>query len=61
MDDAPSAGLSAALVEDLTAHRTAALQAMLVDNPKVALVAIVHAQALDCQTKSRRRMHEQWI
>jgi ParB family transcriptional regulator, chromosome partitioning protein len=41
-------GLSAALIEDLTAHRTAALQAMLADNPTVALVAVVHALALDC-------------
>jgi len=38
--------LSAALIEDLTAHRTAALQAVLADNPKVALVAVVHALAL---------------
>jgi ParB family transcriptional regulator, chromosome partitioning protein len=37
---------SAALIEDLTAHRTAALQAVLADNPKVALVAVVHALAL---------------
>jgi ParB family chromosome partitioning protein len=37
---------SAALTEDLTAHRTVALQAMLADNPKVALVAVVHALAL---------------
>jgi ParB family chromosome partitioning protein len=37
---------SAALIEDLTAHRTAALQAMLADNPKVALAAVVHAVAL---------------
>jgi ParB family transcriptional regulator, chromosome partitioning protein len=44
----PGQGLSAALIEDLTAHRTAALQAMLADNPKVALVAVVHALALDC-------------
>jgi len=42
---APS-GLSAALIEDLTAHRTAALQAVLADNPKVALAAVVHALAL---------------
>jgi ParB family transcriptional regulator, chromosome partitioning protein len=47
-DDAGSAGLSAALVEELTAHRTAALQAGLADNPKAALVAVVHALALDC-------------
>jgi ParB family chromosome partitioning protein len=32
----------------LTAHRTAALQAVLADNPKVALIAVVHALALDC-------------
>jgi ParB family transcriptional regulator, chromosome partitioning protein len=42
----PGQGFSAALIEDLTAHRTAALQAMLADNPKVALVAVVHAVAL---------------
>jgi hypothetical protein len=30
----------------LTAHRIAALQAMLADNPKSALVAVVHAVAL---------------
>ena len=30
----------------MTAHRTAALQAMLADNPKVALAAVVHAMAL---------------
>ena len=47
-EDAESSGLSAKLVEDLTAHRTAALQARLSANPKVALVAIVHALALDC-------------
>jgi ParB family transcriptional regulator, chromosome partitioning protein len=40
-------GLSAALIEELTAHRTAALQARLADNPKVALAAVVHALALD--------------
>jgi ParB family transcriptional regulator, chromosome partitioning protein len=40
--------LPAALVENLTAHRTAALQAMLSGNPKIALVAVVHALALDC-------------
>ncbi len=38
---------SAALIEDLTAHRTAALQARLADNPKIALAAVVHALALD--------------
>jgi hypothetical protein len=39
--------LAAALIEELTAHCTAALQAMLADNPKVALVATVHALAFD--------------
>jgi ParB family transcriptional regulator, chromosome partitioning protein len=39
-------GLSDRLVEDLTAHRTAALRAMLADNPTVALAATVHAMAL---------------
>ena len=37
---------SAALIEDLTAHRTAALQAVVADNPKAALVAVVHALTL---------------
>ena len=46
--DSATAGLSAALAEQLTAHRTAALQARLADNPKVALAAVVHALALDC-------------
>jgi len=35
-------------VEELTAQRTAAMQAMLADNPKIALVAVVHALALEC-------------
>jgi ParB family transcriptional regulator, chromosome partitioning protein len=39
-------GLSAALAENLTAHRTAALQAKLATNPKVALVAVTHALAI---------------
>src|SRR5260370_2735738 len=38
--------LSAALVEDLTAHRTAALRALLATPPDVALVAVIHALAL---------------
>jgi ParB family transcriptional regulator, chromosome partitioning protein len=45
-DEVENFGLSGKLVEDLTAHRTAALQAMLADNPKVALVAVVHTLAL---------------
>ena len=39
--------LSASLRESLTAHRTAALAAKLADNPKIALVAVVHALAID--------------
>jgi ParB family transcriptional regulator, chromosome partitioning protein len=38
--------LSAALVEDLTAHRTAALRAVLATRPDVALVAVAHSLAL---------------
>jgi ParB family transcriptional regulator, chromosome partitioning protein len=38
--------LSAALVEDLTANRTAALRAVLSTRPEVALVAVTHALAL---------------
>jgi ParB family chromosome partitioning protein len=38
--------LSAALVEELTAHRTAALRAVLATRPEVALVAVTHALAL---------------
>ena len=36
----PGQALSAALIEDLTAHRTAALQARLAAQPKVALIAV---------------------
>lgn len=39
-------GLPAPLVEDLTAHRTAALRAALATNTTVALAAAVHALAL---------------
>ena len=38
--------LSGALVEDLTAHRTAALRAVLATRPDVALVAAAHSLAL---------------
>jgi ParB family chromosome partitioning protein len=43
----PSEGgcFSAALADDLTAHRTAALRAMLADRPTVALAAVTHALA----------------
>nr|WP_244436177.1 ParB/RepB/Spo0J family partition protein [Sinorhizobium fredii] len=37
---------SAALIEDLTAHKTAALRIELANNPDVALVAVVHAMLL---------------
>lgn len=39
-------GLPAALVEDLTARRTLAIRKLMMDNPKVALVALVHRLAL---------------
>jgi len=43
----PSASpLSARLVEDLTAERTAALRAVMMDNPTTALTALAHALAL---------------
>jgi ParB family chromosome partitioning protein len=42
----PSGDLSAALIENLTAQRTAALRAVLADNPDAALAAVVHAMAL---------------
>ncbi|MBV9828292.1 MAG: ParB/RepB/Spo0J family partition protein [Alphaproteobacteria bacterium] len=45
-DKAPSPALPAALIEDLTAHRTAALQTRLAAQPKVALLAVVHVLAL---------------
>lgn len=41
-----ASALSAALVEDLTAHRTAALRAVLATRPDVALVAVAHSLAL---------------
>jgi ParB family transcriptional regulator, chromosome partitioning protein len=39
--------LSASLKENLSAHQTAAIAAKLANNPKVALVAVVHALAID--------------
>ena len=45
VQDDQSPGLSAALVESLTAHRSAALAAALQERPEVALAAIVHAFA----------------
>ncbi len=46
--DVPPAapGLSRALIDNLTYHRTAALRAVLADHPAVALAAAVHALAL---------------
>lgn len=41
------AGLSASLVESLTAHKSAALAASLLDAPDVGLAAVVYALALD--------------
>ncbi|MDX0284254.1 chromosome partitioning protein ParB [Sinorhizobium meliloti] len=43
---APSISHSAALIEDLTAHKTAALRIELANNPDLALVAVVHAMLL---------------
>src|SRR5207249_1059543 len=42
-----SAGLSASLVESLTAHKSAALAASLLDAPDKGLAAIVYALVLD--------------
>ncbi|MBD9524296.1 ParB/RepB/Spo0J family partition protein [Ensifer sp. ENS02] len=42
----PTISHSAALMEDLTAHKTAALRIELANNPDVALVAVVHAMLL---------------
>jgi ParB family chromosome partitioning protein len=44
--DNTAAGYSSALVEDLTAQRTAALRALLKNNEAVALAAVAHAMAL---------------
>jgi ParB family chromosome partitioning protein len=45
-EEPDDAKLSGALVEDLTAHRTAALRAVLATRPDVALVAAAHSLAL---------------
>jgi ParB family chromosome partitioning protein len=42
----PANPLSARLVEDLTAERTAAIRAVMMDNNKVTLAALAHALAL---------------
>jgi ParB family chromosome partitioning protein len=41
-----TAGYSAALIESLTTHKTAAIAAELAQNPRIALAAVVHAQVL---------------
>jgi ParB family chromosome partitioning protein len=41
-----AAGYSAALIESLTTHKTAAIAAELAQNPRIALAAVVHAQVL---------------
>ena len=43
----PPTGLSASLVESLTAHKSAALAASLLDVPDKGLAAVVYAMALD--------------
>jgi ParB family transcriptional regulator, chromosome partitioning protein len=45
-DETGDEGLSSALVEDLTAHRTAALRTVLATRANVALVAVTHALSL---------------
>ena len=44
--EAQEENLSGALIEDLTAHKTAALRAVLASRPDVALVAVTHTLAL---------------
>jgi ParB family chromosome partitioning protein len=41
-----ASGYSAALIESLTTHKTAAIAAELAQNPRIALAAVVHAQVL---------------
>lgn len=43
---------SAALIEDLTAQKTAALRIELANNPDIALVAVVHAMLLKVQYRT---------
>ncbi len=44
--EAPKREIPDRLMEDLTAHRTAALGAVLMDRPEIALVAITHSMAV---------------
>jgi ParB family chromosome partitioning protein len=46
VDEVEEENLSGALVEDLTAHRTAALRAVLATRAEVALIAVTHSLAL---------------
>ncbi|WP_312406578.1 ParB/RepB/Spo0J family partition protein [Rhizobium sp.] len=46
VDDSPKLKHSAALIEDLTAQKTAALRVELANNPDIALVAVVHSMLL---------------
>lgn len=48
-------GLSARLVEDLTAERTAAIRAVMMDNKKVSLAALAHTLALPVFYGNRMR------
>jgi ParB family transcriptional regulator, chromosome partitioning protein len=45
-EQTPRPPFSSALADDLTAHRTAALRAVLADRPDVGVIAITHALAL---------------
>ncbi|MGY3149564.1 hypothetical protein ACVWYQ_006563 [Bradyrhizobium sp. USDA 3397] len=45
---APKPAISAALLAELSAHRTAALQNDLAQAPELALIAVAHALALQC-------------
>jgi ParB family transcriptional regulator, chromosome partitioning protein len=47
-EPAHAAALPERLVADLTAHRTAALRHALGEDPDIALVAVIHALALQC-------------
>jgi hypothetical protein len=47
------AGFSQSLQRDLHAHRTAATAALLMENPKIALSAVVHSLAIDCLYDNR--------
>ena len=46
-------GLSQSLLADLTAHRTAAIAALLADTPRVALAAIVHSIGMNAFYSNR--------